>query len=432
MKPTSKSVPRALTRRALFAAPVGALIPSVGARNTEYRFHHDHVLGTSLDLVLNATSLGEMDANAAHAAVFDEIERLTKVLISRWSGAGCSQDLSAVLDAYSAWQRRCSGAISAWFGGRINVDALGKAYIADRAVDAAVRAAPAITGLLLNIGGDIVVRGAIPRSIGIADPAARADNAPPITAVRVADCAVATSGIYERGGSHLIDPRTGFPATGAASATVIAGDSITANALATTLCVLTPDQGMRLVDATPGAAAILIARDGCVSRSTRFAAFEQQVRVVPAQAAANWPPGYELSVTFTLKEIQGYRVRRPYVAVWAEDLGVKLVRNIAVWANKPRWMPELHSWWTRNNASMDVYSITKPTRSPGRYRVVWDGLDDHGHAVPAGTYRILVETNREHGDYAKQYGSKPGKLALKETSEFGEVLIEYGPRSQTL
>ncbi len=126
MKPPSKSVPRALTRRALFAAPVAALIPSVGARNSEYSFHHDHMLGTSLDLVLNATSLGERDANAAHAAVFDEIERLSKVLstydpaseISRWRAGACSQDLSAVLDAYATWQRRSAGAISAQFVGR--------------------------------------------------------------------------------------------------------------------------------------------------------------------------------------------------------------------------------------------------------------------------------------------------------------------------
>src|SRR5258707_440738 len=106
MKPPHNSVPGALTRRALFAAPIAALIPSVGARTTEFRFHHDHVLGTSLDLVFDGPSLRELDANAAHAAVFDEIARLSRVLstydaaseISRWRGAACSQDLSAVLD----------------------------------------------------------------------------------------------------------------------------------------------------------------------------------------------------------------------------------------------------------------------------------------------------------------------------------------------
>jgi FAD:protein FMN transferase len=191
------------------------------------------------------------------------------------------------------------------------------------------------------------------------------------------------------------------------------------------------------VDRTPDAAAILSARNGAVLRSLRFAAYEQPLRVIPVQAAANWQPGYEVAVTLILKEIQGYRVRRPYIAVWAEDSAGKLVRNIAVWANKPRWLPELRGWWSRNGGSGDLFSLTKPTRPPGRYRIVWDGRDDHGNPVPAGLYRIVVETSREHGGYFKQgemldCGSKPARITLKETSDSEEVVIEYGPRSQAL
>lgn len=447
---SSRLLPLAFTRRSLFASPLTFLIPRLNASPNEYRFHHDHVLGTSLDLVVYGATR-ESEAAAVHAAVFDELSRLSKILstydpsseISRFNAQGgrgkCSQDLFRVLDAYDSWQQRTSGAISARIGGmeaRLNVDALGKAYIADRAVLAARQAVPGIAGLLLNIGGDIVVRGGVPQTIGVADPAARADNAPPLAELRLTDRAIATSGTSERG-YHILDPRTGFPATGAANATVIARDSVTANALATALCVLTPEDGLRLVDRTPDAAAILSARNGAVLRSLRFAAYEQPLRVIPVQAAANWQPGYEVAVTLILKEIQGYRVRRPYIAVWAEDSAGKLVRNIAVWANKPRWLPELRGWWSRNGGSGDLFSLTKPTRPPGRYRIVWDGRDDHGNPVPAGLYRIVVETSREHGGYFKQgemldCGSKPARITLKETSDSEEVVIEYGPRSQAL
>lgn len=440
--------PLGFTRRSLFASPLALLIPRAGGSTTGYGFHHDHVLGTSLDLVVYGR---EGESNAAHAAIFEELARLSRILstydpeseISRLNIQGgrgrCSPDLFRVLDAYDTWQRRTSGAVSARIGemgARLNVDALGKAYIADRAVDVALQAAPGITGLLFNIGGDIVVRGEVPQTIAVADPAARADNAPPLTELRLTDRAVATSGISERG-YHILDPRTGCPATGATSVTVIAGDGVTANALATALCVLTPEEGLRLVDQTPDAAAILSDRNGAVLRSLRFAAYEQPMRVIPVQAAANWQSGYELAVTVTLKEIQGMRVRRPYIAVWAEDAAGKLVRNIVVWANKPRWLPELHGWWTRNDGTPDLFSLTKPTRPPGKYRLVWDGRDEHGNPAPAGAYRIVFEISREHGGYFKQNGTidcgaKPARITLKETTESEEVLIEYGPRSQAL
>jgi thiamine biosynthesis lipoprotein ApbE len=449
-KASSRLLPLAFTRRSFFASPLAFLIPRLNASPTEYRSHHDHVLGTSLDLVVYGASR-ESEAAAVHAAVFEELARLSNVLstydssseISRFNARGgrgsCSQDLFQVLAAYDTWQRRTSGAVSARIGAMgalLNVDALGKAHIADRAVDAALQAAPGIAGLLLNIGGDIVVRGEVPQTIGVADPAARADNARPVTSLRLANRAVATSGTSERG-HHILDPRTGSPATGANSATVIACDSVTANALATALCVLTPEEGLRLVDRTPDSAAILSARDGSLLRSLRFAAYEQPIRVIPVQAAAHWQSGYEVAVTLTLKEIQGYRVRRPYIAVWAEDSAGKLVRNIAVWANKPRWLPELRGWWARNGGTGDLFSLTKPTRPPGRYRILWDGRDDHGNPVPAGLYRIVVETSREHGGYFKQgdmldCGGKPARITLKETSDSEEVLIEYGPRSQAL
>ena len=36
---------------------------------------------------------------------------------------------------------------------------------------------------------------------------------------------------------------------------------------------------------------------------------------------------------------------------------------------------------------------------------MWDGLDTERKPAPPGTYRIVVETNQEHGVYAKQAGT---------------------------
>ena len=78
------------------------------------------------------------------------------------------------------------------------------------------------------VGGDIFASGvatsATPWIVGVANPLHSEDNAPPLTQVRLSDRAISTSAAYERGFtfagkhySHILDPRTGYPATGAAS-----------------------------------------------------------------------------------------------------------------------------------------------------------------------------------------------------------------------
>jgi thiamine biosynthesis lipoprotein len=66
----------------------------------------------------------------------------------------------------------------------------------------------------------------------------------------VRDSAVATSGTYERG-AHLLDGRTGRPAGGLASLTVVAADLTTAVATATAAYAMGPD-GIAWADAQPG------------------------------------------------------------------------------------------------------------------------------------------------------------------------------------
>ena len=80
-----------------------------------------------------------------------------------------------------------------------------------------------------------------------------------------------------------------------------------------------------------------------------------------------------------------------------------------------------------------LYSTARATREPGTYRLEWDGLDDAHKPAPPGTYRIVVETNQEHGVYAKQAGTivcgnSPANLTLPATANFEAVSVQYGAK----
>ena len=454
-----------LTRRSFLLLP--ALVPVAGLGRTGLRepgLHHftfEHVLGTSLDLDLWGESASGAEDTAS--AVLDEIDRLAGVLstrdpaseISRLAtdpGMRPSADLDAVFASYETWADRTRGVLSltpAGPGTPRNVDALGKAYILDRAA-AVAAGSRGIAGVLLNIGGDIVVRG---RScdIAIADPAAWQDNAAPLTSVRLHNQAIATSGGYARG-AHLVDARTGQRLQLASGASVIARTAVDANALATTLCVVPAHEGMPMVEQTGGAEAIRIDSDGRIDRSPGFGRFERP-RTVRAMAAANWPPGYELNISLTLTEgTAGSRqggfggfggrgggrgrggARRPYVAVWVEDTSARLVRVLAFWADNPRYYPELSSFYTLiGRDERRLSSLSRATRAAGNYHLVWDGLDEKQAPVPAGSYRVVIETNQEHGSYGKQHGvitcgDQPAQITLSATANFETVTIDFGPR----
>jgi thiamine biosynthesis lipoprotein ApbE len=428
-----------MNRRDFLKLPT--LLPFAGAgqgRSEPHHFEYDFVIGTSLDLVIYSPSA--RIADGACQTVRDEIDRLKSILdtrdpaseislLERSSRRGISRELSEVLEAYEYWERRSGGVFSIRPGGvdaPRNVDALGKAYILDRASAAAVNAWPAIEALLINVGGDIVTWGR-PSEIAIADPLAWYDNAPPITALDLRDRAVATSGTYARG-AHLTDCRTGRSPKTSAAATVVASDAVTANALATTLCVTSAAEGLRLVESTPNAEALRI-ESGVLQRSSGFARLERASAAQHQPASTSWPPGYRVTMTLPLTA-QG---KRPYVAVWVDDASGNLVRGLALWGGKSKYWGDLSTLWSHLHGNFDqLRSVTRATRSPGKYDLMWDGLDNNRRPVPPGLYRITVETNQEHGSYAKQSGTieigdTPTTITLPATRNFDAVSVRYGP-----
>ena len=482
-----------------------------------FRFHHENILGTSLDLQVSAAD--EKQAAAVETAVLTEIERLRKILssydatseISRLNQATapmvCSQEVVDVLSAYDGWQAKSNGAYNGHLGalidlwskagkqgalpadaqlkdvvktlpgsgwridpatrtvtrlsapGTLNINSLGKGYILTKAAVAARKAVPTMTGVLVNIGGDLFASGRSPAGtpweVGVADPKHSEDNARPLTKVYLTDRAISTSAAYERGYdlggkhySHILDPRTGMPAEGVASATVIANNNASANAMATTLCVLKPEEGLALVKAYPGAECLIIGADGHEYRSDHFASLEgaSSGPVVTATPTAptssvsgsSWPNGYQVGIAIDLKqpEAGGKKIKRPFVAVWVDDSTGKRVRTVTVWGKERKYLPELRAWWTQAKANEAwAATVTRATRNAGHHRIEWDGKDDQGHALPPGTYTITLEINREHGTYAVQHGqivcgSAPAKGTIGETDEAGETQLTYGPGGQ--
>lgn len=108
-----------------------------------------------------------------------------------------------------------------------------------------LRAAGA-ANFFVNAGGDVLTAGRPDAAspgwrVGIQHPWER-DRVAGV--VVLTDRAIATSGRYERG-DHVLDPRTGLPALGLASVSVIGADLAVADAYATAAVVLGPAEGMR-------------------------------------------------------------------------------------------------------------------------------------------------------------------------------------------
>jgi thiamine biosynthesis lipoprotein len=145
-------------------------------------------------------------------------------------------------------------------GMQVDLSSIAKGFAVDRV--AAYLVDSGIHAFLVEVGGELRARGrkpdGTPWRIAIESPRAGDGDTPAAETVPAAqivvaldDLSVATSGDYrhyfERDGrrySHTIDPRTGYPvAHGLASVTVLHEDCMQADALATAMTVLGPDDG---------------------------------------------------------------------------------------------------------------------------------------------------------------------------------------------
>lgn len=187
------------------------------AHYQSHQFHQDHILGTSLDVVI--TGVSKQEAKSAYKAIELEIARLDKILstwrddseisqLNRDKKIQASPELFEVIAACEKLRNQTCGAFDARLGELITLweqsqgiqkldqvtrdqviaqldqnslsldqdtqtisidsavkfapDAYAKGYIIDRALAVAREKVPAVQGLLIDIGGDMRVWGQAP------------------------------------------------------------------------------------------------------------------------------------------------------------------------------------------------------------------------------------------------------------------------------
>jgi thiamine biosynthesis lipoprotein len=140
---------------------------------------------------------------------------------------------------------------------------------------------------MIQAGGDLYVagrRGERPWRVGIRDPRGPADRT--IAAIELSDGTFSTSGDYERfflrdgrRYHHILDVRTGEPARGCRSVTIVADRAILADALAKGVFVLGPEAGMALIERLPNVEGVIVSAanevlvsSGLTNRLERLAA----------------------------------------------------------------------------------------------------------------------------------------------------------------
>lgn len=457
-----------------------ALTPAASA-NGLLSSHFENVLGTSLDLKIIASS--EVAASAAESKVLAEINRLNEILSAQessefnlWSSSHgesieISSELSEVLQHFEEWKLKTDGALNPasehiaklWATEIPSASALAmavnevnqphwsldengatrltetelilhsftKSYVMEKAANEAMKE-EGVAGVVVNIGGDFVVKGDWTEKIGVSDPKNSGQNAEVLSYLQVNNKAVATSGDYRRGSdidgvhySHIMDPRTAEPASEVISATVAHEDAVTAGALATAFNVLGVAASIDLAAQYPDVSYLIVDKEGAEYRSENWPATSSSSNPICLVNVKEklWTADQSLDINFELARFEG-RARRPFVAVWIEDENHKPVRRIAVWYNKLRWLPDLRSWYAaKREVEFDAASTTGATRSAGEYTLVWDGKNDAGEYVPFGKYVVFIEAAREHGTYQliKQEMKFDGK-AKSQTLPGGEEM----------
>ncbi len=147
---------------------------------------------------------------------------------------------------------------------RISLGAIAKGYGVDRA--GGVLRKNGIESFIVYGGGDILFsgkKGNRPWTVGVQDP--RNHGAYFARFEVPGTKAVVTSGDYEKFFTlegtryhHIIDPDTGYPARGTVSVTVMADNTMPADAFATGIFVLGPKNGMALIESDPALEGIIV------------------------------------------------------------------------------------------------------------------------------------------------------------------------------
>ena len=151
-------------------------------------------------------------------------------------------------------------------GVKITLGSIAKGYAVDEALE--VIKDMGIEHALVNAGGDMGTLGSKPKGepwlIALVNPD---DTSQSLANFSLSGKAIATSGNYERyfdpekKAHHIINPKTGYSAEECISVTVIAGSATRADALATSVFVMGPEDGIALIESLADAECLMVGAD---------------------------------------------------------------------------------------------------------------------------------------------------------------------------
>ena len=236
------------------AKQVRSLLEDLEARYSRYR----------------AESIVSVINHRAGSGVFTEIDPETRALLDLagrlWDASGGLFDITSG-PLRQAWDFRADGAadptqiesarqLVGWDkiewqasslhlptpGMEIDLGGLAKEYAADSVIS--LMRSLSVVSALIELAGDVATIGhsgdGTPWRVGIQDP----DGVGSLCTLQLSNAAIATSGNYARWVDyegkqygHLLNPRTGWPAEGPSSVSVLDSHCLTAGAVATVACL---------------------------------------------------------------------------------------------------------------------------------------------------------------------------------------------------
>lgn len=155
-----------------------------------------------------------------------------------------------------------------------------------------------------------------------------------------------------------------------------------------------------------------------------------------------------LNLSVELPRIDVAEYHRPYVAMWLEREDKSVAANLAIWyqikkaaAGSPnpmggaKWLPDLRQWWRRSGRElqMPVDGLSGATRAPGEHALSFASDKGPLANLPAGNYKLIVETAREDGgrevvDIPFQWPVKQAQqFKAKGETELGAVTLDVQP-----
>lgn len=338
-----------------------------------------------------------------------------------WKTAQEQQKLPVVVDLLKLARQINQAALTVDAGKRsitlgdgidLEPSGLSKGYIIDRAVAVLRAEVPDATAIKLDIGGDALYWGAPPASEGwevqVAGPAPVADNGGFIASLSLTNRAVATSGHTSRTYkirnleySHIFDTRRGWSVSDGSYAVATAPDAATADALATILAA------QAFTNAQPWAAKL-----DDTMRVLIVGLREQQWQspgwtdLLNGEIRRQLRARISLTMDYTIPRLRERVYNRPYVAVWVGDAKGLPLQDLLLLGGQERWANNNSIWWRRTGGRgfRASFNVTRPTRGPGDYQLLWDGKDGAGNSLPEGDYVLNVEASRQDGghDYVSQ------------------------------